>query len=126
MNNLERILIKDAVTQTGQELKLAGWVECRRDHGQLIFIDLRDDSDFVLQVVFTTDNKNLLKMADSLRINDVVEISGVMKKRPEKMQNPELKSGEVEFEAKELNVFKKSETTRFELDTDVYDVNEEI
>ena len=93
---MARIFINEAIAQVGKEVELAGWVGARRDHGKLIFIDLKDRSG-ILQVVFNPQNREVLKLADSLRPQDVISIKGVVNNRPEKMANAELASGKVEL-----------------------------
>ncbi|MDO8555041.1 MAG: aspartate--tRNA ligase [bacterium] len=121
---MARIFIKEALEQIGKEVELAGWVGARRDHGKLIFIDLKDSSG-ILQVVFNPQNPEVLKLADSLRPQDVVSIKGVVSNRPEKMFNSELESGKVELSVKELEILNKAETPPFDLDTDGYEIGEE-
>ncbi|KKS78699.1 MAG: Aspartate-tRNA ligase [Candidatus Beckwithbacteria bacterium GW2011_GWA2_43_10] len=121
---MARIFINEAIAQVGKEVELAGWVGARRDHGKLIFIDLKDRSG-ILQVVFNPQNREVLKLADSLRPQDVISIKGVVNNRPEKMANAELASGKVELLAKELEILNKAETPPFDLDTDGYEIGEE-
>lgn len=108
-----------------EQTKITGWVGARRDHGKLIFIDLVNKSG-ILQVVFTPGDKELLKLADTLRPNDAIEIEGSILPRPENMINTEIDSGQVEMQAKTLNILNKSETTPFDISTDGYEINEEI
>jgi len=122
---MERISIKEGASQAGTEIKLAGWVSVRRDHGKLIFIDLTDASGS-LQVVFTPADKELLKLADSLRPGDVVEIGGVVQPRPESMINAMAEFGRVELQAKKLEILNKSETAPFDINTNGYEIGEEI
>ena len=119
-----RIFVKNVAGKTGQTIKVAGWVDARRDHGKLIFIDLVDASG-ILQAVFGPKNKELFELAETLRLNDVVEIEGVVVERPASMINPEMETGKVELSAKTLNILNKAETTPFELNTDGYEVDEE-
>ena len=120
---MQRITIKKAVKLTNKELRLAGWVHVRRDHGKLIFIDLKDASG-IMQIIFA--GEDILKTASTLRPGDVVEIEGIVQKRPEKMFNKELESGEVEFSAKKLIILNSSETIPFDLISNGYEVNEEL
>lgn len=111
----------------GQKVKLAGWVETRRDHGKLIFIDLRDRSGLV-QVVFIPkkegDNE-FYKKAESLRSEFVVSITGKVNIRPKGMINPKIPTGEVEIEAEALEILNEAKTPPFEITTDK-EVNEEM
>lgn len=122
---MERTLIKDTIKQADTEVLVKGWVDARRDHGKLIFIDLIDASG-ILQVVFTPEDKELLKLADTLRLNDVIEMEGILGGRPEKMVNSDLKTGKLELKAVKLTILNKAETTPFELDKDGYEINEEV
>lgn len=108
----------------GKEVNLFGWVAIRRDHGKLIFIDLRDRSG-VVQVVFSLSNKGLQKVADKLRPEWVVRVRGKVNARPKKMVNPELSTGKVEIEPLELEVLNESETPPFPLDTDGHEIDED-
>ena len=83
----------------GQNLTLCGWVFRRRDHGGLIFIDLRDRSG-VLQVVFSPDvSADAHKLAHSLRSEFVISVSGEIRKRPDGTENPNMPTGTVEMYA---------------------------
>lgn len=119
-----RVLTKDVVNKAGKSVILKGWVDVRRDHGKLIFIDLRDRWGKV-QVVFSPKNANLLKLADSLRPEWVVAIEGLVKERPKGMENPELPTGSVEIEAKGLEILSEAKTPPFEMGTDGYEIGEE-
>jgi len=94
-----------------------GWVDTRRDHGKLIFIDLIDTSG-LLQIVFGSE-------ANQLRPGDVIEVEGKVSERPKNMVNENLETGTIELQAKKLNILNKSETPPFELNTEGYEVNEE-
>ncbi len=104
----ERTLAKETSEKTGEEVVLKGWVNTRRDHGKIIFIDLRDRTGLV-QVVFVE-----MEEARQLRPEWVVEIRGLVKERPEKLVNPKLPTGKVEVEAKELKVLAKAAELPFD------------
>ncbi len=120
-----RILSKEVIGKTGEEVELAGWVNTRRDHGKLIFIDLRDRGGLV-QLVFGPDDQGLYELADSLRPEWVISIKGTIEKRPTGMENPNIPTGEVEVKVKELEVLAESETSPIPIDTDGYEINEEL
>lgn len=101
-----------------------GWVSVRRDHGKIIFIDLRDRWGIV-QVVFTPKNETLLKEADRLRPEWVISVEGIVKERPKGMENPEMPTGSIEIEADALEILNESKTPPFALDTDGYEIGEE-
>jgi nondiscriminating aspartyl-tRNA synthetase len=96
----------DVSKHTGKTVEMFGWVNSRRDHGKLIFIDLRD-RDGLTQVVFA--DPKLHEVADSLRPEFVVRIEGEVKKRPKGMENPKIPSGKIEVSAKKLDVLSASE-----------------
>ncbi|MEK7608920.1 MAG: aspartate--tRNA ligase [Patescibacteria group bacterium] len=122
---MERILIAKTPELAGEKVKVCGWVWNRRDHGKLIFIDLRDASG-VLQCVFTPDNAELRKLGDSLRPSWVVEIAGQIVERPKGMVNPEIPTGEIELKVSELKILNESQTPPFALDTDGMEIGEEL
>src|SRR3989344_828806 len=119
-----RTLVKDIVSQEEQEVELSGWVAVRRDHGKIIFIDLRDRSG-VVQVVFIGKSKELYEAADKLRPEWVVKIIGQVNKRPANMINPNLPTGEHEVLATALEVWAEAQTPPIALDTDGYEIGEE-
>lgn len=121
---MEKIFIKDVAGLAGQSVFVAGWVQVRRDHGKLIFIDLRDRSG-ILQVVFAPDNKELHAQADRLRSEWVVGIRGLVKERPQGMQNKNIATGTVEMQALELVFAYEAQTPVFAVDTDGKEINEE-
>lgn len=120
-----RTLTKDTPQSVGKEVILKGWVGARRDHGKLIFIDLRDRWGTV-QVVFTPEKKELLEQANRIRLEWVVEIVGMVKERPKGMQNPDIPTGAIEVEAAALTVLSEAKTSPFALDTDGYEIGEEV
>lgn len=119
-----RILISDIINKVGKAVEIAGWVDTRRDHGKLIFIDLRDQSGTV-QIIFSPENKALLKEADQLRSEWVVAIKGKVKERPSGMVNHEISTGLIEIEATKLTVLSQAETAPIDVSGDGYDISEE-
>jgi aspartyl-tRNA synthetase len=99
----------------GQEVEVAGWVHRRRDHGGVIFIDLRDRSG-LLQVVCDPDTEALFALAERVRSEFVLKVKGRIRPRPEGTINPNLPSGEVEMLALELEILNASETPPFHHD----------
>ncbi len=106
----------------GKKVSLCGWVLSRRDHGGVIFIDLRDRYG-ITQIVFNPD-KSFFKEADKLRREDTIIISGKVKKRPKGMENKKIKTGEIEVLVDSLEIVNKSDVPPFEIDSRV-DVNED-
>ncbi len=110
--------------ELGQEVKLAGWVNRRRDHGGVIFIDLRD-REGVVQVVIAPESKDAFKIAESIRSEYVVQVTGKVRHRPEGTVNKNLRSGEIEVETSSIVVLNKSEPLPFPIDDEYHDVGEE-
>ncbi|MDD5144819.1 MAG: aspartate--tRNA(Asn) ligase [Candidatus Pacebacteria bacterium] len=105
---INRIINCQTQDNIGKEVKVAGWVNIRRDHGQIIFIDLRDRSG-ILQVVCQAS------LVEGVKDEDVLEIEGLVKERPSRMVNPNLITGKVELEAKEVRVLARAQTLPFTL-----------
>ena len=99
----------------GQEVSVAGWVHRRRDHGGVIFVDLRD-REGLLQVVFDPDRKDVFENAERLRSEFCVRITGKVRARPAGTANSNLSSGQVELLAHELEILNRSETPPFHHD----------
>ncbi len=120
---MKRIFINETISKVGDKVKVSGWVNVRRDHGKIIFIDLRDRSG-LLQVVFS--NPDIIKKADKLRSEWVVSIEGMVKERPDKLKNPKIETGKIELAAEELEILNEAKTPPIPTDTDGYDVDEEL
>ncbi len=108
-------LVTEALT--GQTVSLCGWVNRRRDHGGVIFIDLRDREGYV-QVVCDPDRPDMFKVAEDVRNEFCVQIKGVVRARPEGTTNDNLKSGKIEVLCHELIVLNASVTPPFQIDED--------
>jgi len=102
----------------GRNVSVAGWVHRRRDHGGVIFVDLRD-RDGLLQVVFDPDAAAVFAEAERLRNEWVIRVTGTVRPRPAGTANPNLPSGEVELLARDIEVLNRSEPIPFQLDEDV-------
>ncbi|MBU1177404.1 MAG: aspartate--tRNA ligase [Patescibacteria group bacterium] len=122
---MKRILTNQTIEKCGEEVKLSGWVHVRRNHGKIIFIDLRDKKGLI-QVVFLPENNILYKLANSLRSEWVVEVIGKVNKRPGKMVNDKMITGEVEIKAKELKILNRAKTPPFEIAEEGKEINEEL
>jgi len=108
----------------GQEITVAGWVSSRRDHGGLIFIDLRDKDEVIQLVCDPADNADAHKIAEDVRDQFVLVATGKMRARGEGLENPKLKTGKVEMVVDKLVIENRSKPMPFELNDDK--VNEEI
>ena len=102
----------------GQSVSVCGWVNRRRDHGGVIFIDLRDKKG-LLQVVVDPDGKTLFSTAESVRNEFVLRISGKLRMRPQGTVNNDIASGEIELLAHDLEILNSAETPPFQLDDEV-------
>lgn len=100
-----------------QTVTLFGWVHRRRDHGGVIFIDLRD-REGLAQIVFDPDNAAAFEIAESIRNEYCIRVTGLVRHRPEGTINPDLKSGEVEILCREVEILNASVTPPFQLDDD--------
>lgn len=116
-----RTNIVDIIKKEGESVELFGWVHARRDHGKLVFIDLRDRSGLV-QVVFGPK----VVGASDLRLEYVVKVTGVVQKRPPNMVNDKVPTGFYEISATEVEILNASEPLPFPVDTDGSEINEEI
>ena len=121
---MERTLIFDTTKNVGETVKVAGWVDTRRDHGKIIFIDLRDRSG-ILQLVFTPKDKELYELANSLRGEWVIEVEGKIGERPKGMENPELSTGKIEMQVLSLVILNESKTPPFAINSAGYEIGEE-
>ncbi|MDP1719305.1 MAG: aspartate--tRNA ligase [bacterium] len=148
-----RTLIADIVNKEGQEVELMGWVSIRRDHGKIMFIDLRDRSG-VVQVVFLpsrprrtnsisdekvgaptgtptapsgdASEKSAYDVAATLRAEWVVKITGMVNKRPENMVNPAIATGKVEVLASKVEVLNEANTPPIEVTSDGKEIGEDV
>jgi len=122
-----RYLASELIEHIGKEVVLKGWVRARRDHGKLIFIDLKDASGLV-QVVFSPrkeEPNDTYVLAEKLRAEWVISVRGTVVKRPEGMINPDIISGTIEVQAEHLEILAESQTPPFPIDTDGKDISEE-
>ena len=100
---------------TDKEVTLKGWVHRRRDHGGVIFLDVRD-REGIAQVVFDPERADSFAIADSVRSEYVIEVKGIVRARPEGTTNPDMPTGEIEVTGTELIILNKAETPPFQLD----------
>jgi len=113
-----------STTDIGSDIEISGWVHKRRDHGGVIFLDIRDLHGIV-QTVFNPSLKKVFKIADSCRSEYVVNIKGKVRKRIDGAVNPKMFTGEIEIEASDLSILSSAVTPQFPLD-DYQEVNEDI
>ena len=106
-----------------QEIELCGWVHRRRDHGGVIFLDLRD-REGLSQIVFNPDHPEPFAIADSVRNEFVIKIAGKVRVRPEGSVNPDLPTGEIEVVGHKIEILNKSKTPPIQMDDE--DVHEDI
>lgn len=115
---MTRTLIKDTLQKIGQEVELLGWVDTKRDHGKLTFIDLRDRTGKLQCVGFQ-------KMGE-LTVESVVRLKGIVKERPERMINKELATGTIEMDVTEYEILNKAGELPIQIDTDGLEIGEEV
>lgn len=107
----------------GEQVSLCGWVHRRRDHGGVIFIDLRDRTGLA-QVVFDPDSPDTFKIGESVRSEYVLKVEGTVRERPEGTINPNMSTGEIEVLVNQVEVLNESETPPFPIESDI-EVNED-
>lgn len=104
-----RVLAAETSAEVGKNITVAGWVHSRRDHGGLIFIDLRDHTGLV-QLVINPEQAEAFRLAESLRDEFVIRASGVVTERGEGLKNPNIASGDVEIVVENLEILNRAET----------------
>jgi len=112
-NSCGELTSKDA----GQSVVLMGWVDTRRDHGQLVFVDLRD-REGITQIVFDATNAPVHDVAKTLRSEFVIEVAGKIRVRGAGLSNPNLKTGEIEVVADSLTILNEAKTTPFPIESE--------
>ncbi|MDB5175171.1 MAG: aspartyl-tRNA synthetase, aspartyl-tRNA synthetase [Candidatus Saccharibacteria bacterium] len=113
---MNRSWITDTVSKVDETVLVKGWVQTRRDHGKLIFIDVRDRSGFAQVVFRANDNPELFEKASTLRSEFVVAITATVQKRGERQINPDLATGTIELLATDMQILNESETPVFEVE----------
>jgi aspartyl-tRNA synthetase len=108
----------------GKTVTLCGWVHSRRDHGGVIFIDLRD-REGIAQIVFQPENKDIFGQAEKIRSEFVLGVSGLIRQRPQGTENPNMPTGQVELVVSELEVINKAPALPFEI-SDYTETSEEL
>lgn len=115
---MKKITIEQTVQKVGEEVELYGWVDSKRDHKKIVFLDLRDRSGIV-QVVGDERFKEI-------GTEDVVCLKGLVKARPEKLVNHKIKTGTIEIEGKEFKILSKAQPLPIPINTDGYEIEEDI
>ncbi len=121
---MTRTMIKETTKKIGQTVTVKGWTNTRRDHGKIVFIDLRDRSG-LLQIVFVPGSSAYDKISE-VRPEWVVSVTGKIKSRPEKLANNKMTTGSVEMEAQDLEILNTAKTPPFEIDKSTIGVDEEL
>lgn len=121
----QRISIGRLKEHIGSEVAIAGFVDVRRDHGKLIFIDLRDESGKV-QMIALPNHKEAHEVASAIRPEWVISVTGKVNKRPEKLVNKNEPNGEIEIEVRGITVINRAETAPFDVRGDGMEIGEEM
>lgn len=120
---MKRDLTLDAAKKIDSNVDIYGWVNTRRDHGKIIFLDIRDTSG-IMQVVATPKNEESYKVANSLSSEDVVHIAGKVGNRPKQNVNPDIPTGKVEVSADSIEIISKAKELPIPIEGDGYDIEE--
>src|SRR3990167_3282338 len=123
---LERMQIKEIPNNKDKEVLISGWVDSRRDHGKLIFLDLRDKTGMAQLVISEKNSPEAYKLASKVRDEWVLQIEGTVKERPDNMKNPDLETGNFEISVIKLVVLNEAKTLPFPINTDGYNIGEEL
>jgi aspartyl-tRNA synthetase len=115
---MKTLSMVDTINMIGQEVELFGWVDAKRDHKKIVFIDLRDRTGIV-QVV----GDERLKLVSS---EDVIRLKGIVKERPENLRNPKMATGTIEIEATDVEILSASQAVPLPVNTDGYEIDEEV
>src|SRR3990172_1641610 len=119
-----RTLTDQIIKFEGQTVFLAGFVAARRDHGKIIFIDLRDRTGQA-QLVFIAQNKDIYALAEKLRPEWVIRVEGMVNRRPAAMINKEIPTGEYEVLVEKLEILNEAVTPPFDVSTNGLEIGEE-
>lgn len=122
---MTRTLVQTAVDSIGQTITVKGWVNSRRDHGGLIFVDLRDHTG-VLQLVINPDATEAFALAEQLRDEYVISVTGEVREREEGLKNPHLPTGTIEVGVQAIELLNKSEPLPIAVQDDGQQSNEEL
>ena len=120
-----RILVKNSIEKVGEKITVKGWVNSRRDHGGLIFIDLRDHSG-LLQLVISPDFMDSFELAEKCRDEFVISATGVVKERAENLKNPHILTGDIELVVEDFEILNRSEPLPVTVSDNGQKSNEEL
>lgn len=132
---MQRIYIGDLGTQVGETVLIKGWIDVRRDQGKMVFFDFRDMTGFVQGVLLPNRAKDMAEaigvidvaeLVKDARPESVVEITGIVNKRPERNVQADKQNGDIELEITNISITNKAEPLPFEINTDTREVNEEV
>lgn len=120
----KRLLTSELIDKVGETVTVKGWVNSRRDHGKLLFLDLRDRSGLLQLVLHPQISESAHAAATDIRDEFVIEVTGEVVERQERLINPNLVTGKIELAVKSLTILNKAETLPFTLE-DTKQINEE-
>jgi aspartyl-tRNA synthetase len=123
---MKQTWIADTAHMIGSEVELYGWIDVRRDHGKVIFLDVRDRSGICQAVCGPWSGEEVYARAQKVRSEWVVKVSGLVKERPENLINKNIPTGVVEIEIKKLEVLNEAQTPPFAINDDGYEIGEEV
>lgn len=124
---MNRIKITETVNEINKKIKICGWVHSRRNLGKIVFIDLRDQSGLAQVIIAPNEiDSNSLGIIDKIRNEFVLEIEGIVNKRPNNQINQEMPTGGIEILAKKISILNESETPPFEINSEEKQANEEL
>ncbi len=124
---MDRIKITETINKVNKIVKISGWVNSRRNLGKIVFIDLRDQSGLVQVIIAPNEIDTFsLDIIDKIRHEFVLEIEGIVNKRPDSQINKEISTGNIEILAKKISILNESETPPFEINSEEKQANEEL
>lgn len=122
---MTRTLVKDLTAKLGETITVSGWVHTRRDHGGLIFIDLRDHTG-IIQLVVQPEEAEAFNLAEQIRNEFVISVTGPLKERDELLKNPNIPTGSIELAAKTIRVLNRSDALPIPVHEDAPQASEEL
>ncbi len=123
---MDRTYAVETVNQKGKQVLVQGWVDSVRDHGQLLFIDLRDKSGIVQVVINPEKQQDVFEVAKELRNEFVISVTGKVVDRDVELVNPKIVTGTIEVETETLELLNRSKPMPFPIDTDGHEIDENV